>query len=153
MGKITRAAAILILAVFMGGSWRGLPAQQPPASTDFDLIIRGGRILDGSGNPWFTADIGIRERRIAAIGPLVAQGRTAKRTIDATGHFVTPGFIDIHSHSEVDLHNEASQPPTFSLTTTVAVSNSRTRYHMRILRPVFHEHSRPAHHDIPLRRP
>ena len=64
-------------------------AQEPP----FDLLITGGRIVDGSGNPWFRADLGIRGGRIAAIGAL--RGRPAKRNIDARNHVVAPGFIDM----------------------------------------------------------
>jgi N-acyl-D-amino-acid deacylase len=63
----------------------------------FDVVIRNGRVLDGSGNPWVRADIGIRDGRIAAMGTLTsAQAATA---IDAANHFVTPGFIDVHSHA------------------------------------------------------
>jgi N-acyl-D-amino-acid deacylase len=63
----------------------------------FDVVIRNGRVLDGSGNPWVRADIGIRDGRIAAMGTLTsAQAATA---IDAANRFVTPGFIDVHSHA------------------------------------------------------
>lgn len=71
-----------------------LQAQDTPAH--FDLLIRGGRVIDGSGNPWFPADVGVVDGRIAAVGPL--DGATADEIIDATGKMVTPGFIDIHSH-------------------------------------------------------
>ena len=64
----------------------------------FDLLVRGGRILDGTGNPWFRADIGVREGRIAVLGDLA--GATADRVIDASGRYVSPGFIDIHSHAD-----------------------------------------------------
>lgn len=71
----------------------------PAASAqDFDILIRNGRIVDGTGNPSYTADLGIRGNRIAAIGRL--EGRTAARTIDAAGLTVAPGFIDIHNHSD-----------------------------------------------------
>jgi N-acyl-D-aspartate/D-glutamate deacylase len=72
-----------------------LPAQ------DFDLVIRGGRIVDGTGNPSFLGDIGIRNDRIAAMGHL--GDATAKRVIDATGLTVAPGFIDMHNHSDYTL--------------------------------------------------
>jgi N-acyl-D-aspartate/D-glutamate deacylase len=65
---------------------------------DFDILIRGGRVADGTGNPSFFADVGIRGGRIAAIGPLA--GRKAARVIDAAGLAVAPGFIDIHNHSD-----------------------------------------------------
>lgn len=69
-----------------------------PADDPFDLLITGGRVLDGTGNPWFYADIGIRGDRIVAIGDLA--GQPAERVIDAQGQVVTPGFIDLHSHAD-----------------------------------------------------
>ncbi len=107
MGKIAAAAYLGSLALF---------------SQDFDLIVRGGKILDGTGNPWFLGDIAIKDGRIAAIGAGFKTA-AAKRTIDASGKFVTPGFIDIHSHSEVDLrapqtrfnHNMAAQGITLAV--------------------------------------
>ncbi len=76
--------------------WILLALSLPAA--DYDLVIRGGRILDGSGNPWYVADIGIRGGRISAIGNL--EGAGAGRSIDASGKYITPGFIDLHSHSD-----------------------------------------------------
>ena len=77
------------------------PHRAPLAAQDaphFDLLIRGGRVLDGTGNPWFRADIGVVDGMIAALGVLT--GATADREIDATGRYVSPGFIDIHSHAD-----------------------------------------------------
>jgi N-acyl-D-amino-acid deacylase len=69
-------------------------ARQPDR---FDVVIRNGRVLDGSGNPWIRADVGIRAGRIAALGVLAnAQAATV---IDAANRLVTPGFIDVHSHA------------------------------------------------------
>jgi N-acyl-D-amino-acid deacylase len=65
---------------------------------DYDLVIRRGRIVDGSGNPWFAGDVAIRGERIVAVGHV--PGGVAKREIDAHGFIVAPGFIDMHSHSE-----------------------------------------------------
>ena len=67
------------------------------AAQDYDVLIRGGRIVNGSGNPWFEADVGIRGDRIAAIGDL--SGAAAARIIDASGLVVAPGFIDPHTHA------------------------------------------------------
>jgi len=73
------------------------------ASPSFDLIIRGGRVLDGAGNPWFRADVGVRGARIAALGDL--QGLKARRVLKAQGLVVCPGFIDIHTHCGRDLED------------------------------------------------
>ena len=74
-------------------------AQQTPT---YDLLIRNGRVVDGSGNPWFYADIGIVGDRIAFIGA-ADKDVTAKKTIDAKGLIVAPGFIDMLGQSEVNL--------------------------------------------------
>ncbi len=85
-----------------------LAAAAPPelaAQQRFDVIIRGGRVLDGTGNPWFVADVALDGDRIAAVGDLTnARGR---REIDATGLYVAPGFIDSHSHAGGGLATEA----------------------------------------------
>ena len=76
--------------------------QEPP----FDVIIRGGHIVDGTGNPWFAGDVGIRGDRIAAIGQLAAA--KARREIDARGLVVAPGFIDMHTHSDQPLLDDGN---------------------------------------------
>jgi N-acyl-D-amino-acid deacylase len=67
----------------------------------YDVLIRGGHVIDGTGNPWTAADIGIRAGRIVRVGRL--DDAQASRVIDATGEVVTPGFIDMHTHSEYPL--------------------------------------------------
>ena len=64
----------------------------------FDVIIRKGRVIDGAGNPWFVADVGVKDGRILKIGNL--RSGDAERIIDAEGCIVSPGFIDMHSHSD-----------------------------------------------------
>jgi N-acyl-D-amino-acid deacylase len=68
------------------------------ADAPFDLIIAGGHVIDGTGSPWYTADVGIRHGRIAAIGKL--KSAAASRRIDAAGLVVAPGFIDMLGQSE-----------------------------------------------------
>ena len=68
------------------------------AAADYDLLIRHTRVIDGSGNPWYRGDIGVKDGRIAAIGRLEAA--TATRTIDARERVTAPGFIDVHTHIE-----------------------------------------------------
>src|ERR1700732_4874194 len=63
----------------------------------FDILIKHARIVDGSGNPWYQGDVGIRGDAIVAIGRL--DNVLSKTTIDAHGLTVAPGFIDIHTHS------------------------------------------------------
>jgi N-acyl-D-aspartate/D-glutamate deacylase len=67
----------------------------------YDLVIRHGRIVDGTGNPWFSGDVAIRGDRIVALGRI--PDSQAKREIDAHGLVVAPGFIDMHSHSDFTL--------------------------------------------------
>ncbi len=72
-------------------------AQQP----EFDVLIRGGRIADGTGNPWYKGDVAVLNGRIAAIGKL--DSARARRVIDASSLVVAPGFIDLHTHSDLPL--------------------------------------------------
>lgn len=72
---------------------------QTPAS--FDLVITNGHIIDGTGSPWYSGDVGIRDGKIAAIGNLTDARR--KRTIDAAGKVVAPGFIDMLGQSEMTI--------------------------------------------------
>ena len=61
----------------------------------FDLIVRAGTVVDGTGSPALTADVWVRNGRVAEVGRLSERGR---REIDADGLVVTPGFVDIHTH-------------------------------------------------------
>jgi N-acyl-D-amino-acid deacylase len=93
-----RACSLLIL-----GLATALPLYPQAASPEqqFDLIIAHGHIVDGTGSPWYSGDVGIRGGRIAAIGNLA--GAPAKRTIDAHGEVVAPGFIDMLGQSELTI--------------------------------------------------
>lgn len=74
----------------------------------YDVLIRNGRIIDGTGSPWYAGDVGIRGGRIAAIGML--PGATAKRTVDAAGMVVAPGFIDMLGQSDLSILVNPSLP-------------------------------------------
>ena len=92
------------------------PFTQTPGR--YDILIRHGRVLDGTGNPWMYADVGIRGGRIADMGRL--GNASAAREIDAQGLIVSPGFIDVHSHADEGLAGklkEARQLITQGITT------------------------------------
>lgn len=67
----------------------------------FDLVIHGGRIIDGTGKPWFAADVAVKNRKIAAVGKIAPEA--GRRAISAKHRVVTPGFIDMHTHSDQPL--------------------------------------------------
>jgi N-acyl-D-aspartate/D-glutamate deacylase len=77
------------------------PITTPRAQPEYDLLITGGHIIDGSGSPWYKGSVGVKDGRIAAVGRLV--NPSARRVIDARGLVVAPGFIDLHSHSDYTL--------------------------------------------------
>jgi len=93
--------SILLLACFLCLPPRSLCQNAVSSGADYDVIIRNGRIIDGSGNPWVSGDVAIRGDRIAAVGQLT--GAHAKREIDASGFVVSPGFIDMLGQSEFAL--------------------------------------------------
>ena len=66
----------------------------------WDLVIKAGRVVDGTGMPAYTADIAIKDGKIARIGKVT---ENAERVLDADGLIVTPGFIDVHTHYDVQL--------------------------------------------------
>lgn len=101
------------------GALATVHAQQPT----FDILIRNGRVVDGTGNPWYRADIAITGDRIRAVGAL--PNATAKTVIDARDRYVTPGFIDVHSHAGPGLATaglKSGQPLLAQGLTTVFVN-------------------------------
>jgi N-acyl-D-aspartate/D-glutamate deacylase len=75
----------------------------------FDVIIRGGEVIDGSGSPRRRADVGVRDGRIAEVGDLPHE---ASSVIDATGRVVTPGFVDVHTHYDAQVFWDAAMTPS-----------------------------------------
>src|SRR5271163_1370133 len=100
-----RKLNLLFLVPLLLAATRPLPAQSP---TTFDLVIANGHIIDGTGSPWYSGDVGIRDGKVAAIGNLTAAPR--KRTIDAAGKVVAPGFIDMLGQSELSILVEPRLP-------------------------------------------
>jgi len=99
MGRMWRHVAVSVAAAI--GTLQGVSPAGAQSGAEFDVLITGGHIVDGTGNPWYSGNVAIRDGRIAAIGTL--EGASAKRTIDATGMIVAPGFIDLHTHSDIPL--------------------------------------------------
>ena len=89
------AAGLILCPLVLSAATLGAGAQEPP----FDLVIRNGHVVDGTGNPWMRGDLAIRGDRIVAVGVVLPE-TPALRTIDASGLVVAPGFIDAHSHSD-----------------------------------------------------
>ena len=96
-----QSVVVVLCAMFLSMAWaRPMP--------HYDLVIINGHIIDGTGSPWYSGDIGIRDGRVAAIGNLRAAPRT--RTIDAKGKVVAPGFIDMLGQSELTILVEPRVP-------------------------------------------
>ncbi len=82
-------------------------AASSTAQASYDLVIINARIVDGTGNPWFRGSIAIKNGRIAKVGRFENAG--SKNVIDAQGHIVAPGFIDVHAHTEDIFSNPAAE--------------------------------------------
>ena len=113
-----RRALLVSFAALTACTSAGGGAAPTPASLEgpYDLVIEGGRVVDGTGNPWFYGDVGVSGERIARVAPagMLAHAR-AKRRIDAHGMVVAPGFIDIQAQSVGELVNGDSR--VISMTT------------------------------------
>ena len=109
MKKLLLSGALLVIC-----------AAPPPAKdAGFDLLFTNARVVDGTGAPWFLADVGVRGGKIAAVGRLA--GSPARRTIDASGLVVAPGFIDLLGQSEYNVlvDGRAASKITQGITTEV----------------------------------
>ena len=125
------AAAVLAAAVSIAPALFAAPPVPAPhiaaaasAQLDCDLIIAGGRVVDGTGAPWFRADVCVAGDRIAAVGHL--DGARARRRIDAAGLVIAPGFIDMLGQSEYNVlvDNRAASKITQGITTEITGEGS-----------------------------
>jgi len=120
--RLIAIGLVMLLAMSTVTSLRRTAAQ---AQNDpYDLIITNARIVDGTGNPWFRADVGIREGRIARIGKIGAA--TAKARIDAQNRILAPGFIDVHTHVESLFNRPAAENFVRMGVTTLVTGNCGT---------------------------
>jgi N-acyl-D-amino-acid deacylase len=102
--SIMKTLTVLLASALILSSTSSVALQ---TSTDYDLVITNGRIIDGTGNPWFRAEIGIRDGKIVKVGRVDAS--KAARIIDARNQIVAPGFIDVHAHAEDIFGNPAAE--------------------------------------------
>lgn len=107
-----------LLLCFLVAGLVSVVAQGP-----FDLVIRGGRIIDGTGRPEFVGDVGVRGDRIVAVGEITERG---ERELDAAGRVVAPGFIDVHTHAENIVDHPGAENFRRMGVTTVVVGNCGT---------------------------
>jgi N-acyl-D-amino-acid deacylase len=105
MRKFALLGALLTFLLSCGSFLLRSAAHAAPAPEQLDLLLESGQVVDGSGSPPRTEDVGIRGDRIAFLGNASKEKVAAKRTLDARGLIVCPGFIDPHTHSIGDLSN------------------------------------------------
>src|ERR1035441_9036944 len=114
MFTVCKLRSYIVLTAFLL-----IAAASPAQKRDYDFVISGARVIDGTGAPWTSADIGIVGDHIAAIGDL--HDATAKKRIDAAGLVASPGFIDVQGQSEFNVlvDNRAASKITQGVTTEI----------------------------------
>ena len=119
--SLKSAALVLTALALCAFLFARLPVNAEAPAPPYDLLITNARIVDGSGNPWFRADVAIKDGRIARIGRLGPD--TANRTIDARGQILAPGFIDVHTHVESVYNSPAAENFVRMGVTTLVTGN------------------------------
>jgi N-acyl-D-amino-acid deacylase len=117
-------SSIGAIAIGLAALFASSPASTALQTPEFDVLIRGGQVVDGTGAAAVAADVGIKGDRIAAVGAL--SNRSARRTIDASGLVVAPGFIDLHTHSEMPLIADGTAQSKVRQGVTVDVTGEST---------------------------
>ncbi len=119
--SLKSAALVLTALALCAFLFARLPVNAEAPAPPYDLLITNARIVDGSGNPWFRADVAIKDGRIARIGRVGPD--TANRTIDARGQILAPGFIDVHTHVESVYNSPAAENFVRMGVTTLVTGN------------------------------
>ena len=115
-------AALCVFASFtFGAAPTSVPTTKATAGADDEIVIRNGRIVDGTGNAWFNGDVLVRGNRIVAIGKVDAQPDA--EVVDASGLVVAPGFIDVHTHADSDAIGSRCENFIRNGVTTLVVGN------------------------------
>lgn len=96
---VQRLTSVVLFALALPAAAQGPPG---PPGPPLDVLLINGRVIDGAGNPWFRQDVGVRGDRIAYLGLASVDHPTARDTVDASGLVITPGFIDMHSHADLE---------------------------------------------------
>jgi N-acyl-D-aspartate/D-glutamate deacylase len=123
-GETKRAGSVLRRGLLLAGLALGLVSPAGAQTPEYDVIIRGGRVFDGSAKPAVTADVAIKGDRIVKVGDIPASA-TAAQVVDAKGKYVTPGFIDPHSHAAPGIETPelaAALPILYQGVTTVLLN-------------------------------
>ena len=105
---------VILAAVSVAGSLAALRAQAP----GYDLVVKNAHVVDGTGSPWFRADIGVRGDTIATIARQI--DAPSARTIDAANRVVAPGFVDLHVHA---FGGVGQPPPVFPIVEVPTADN------------------------------
>jgi len=102
---MTKTKILLACVLFLAATSPALLTSAPADNDTYDVLFINGQVLDGTGNPWFYADVAVKDGRIAAVGSLEGTAGAA-RVIDIRGKVLSPGFIDIHCHAYDRVANE-----------------------------------------------
>ena len=122
MPSTRQGFSFALFCLFAAGACSDKTSTVEPATRQVDIIIRGGQVFDGAGSPPALLDIGVSGDRIAFVGDAASAGVSADTVVDADGLWIAPGFIDAHSHAELDEpYGRDALPYLYQVITTVVL--------------------------------